>query len=123
MNIDRAVTERAVTPVRDTNLTRGEAARTGRSIMAQLPGFRTGDAVASAILTAAAPTPMAVYDRRAQHALNTHRDATDAAPTYSTTSSTTAPHTPPAGPHATSTPPCTGPAAPTVRHRRHQPSP
>jgi hypothetical protein len=39
--------------------------------MAQLPGFRTGDALASAALTAAAPTQMAVYDRRVQHALDT----------------------------------------------------
>ncbi|WP_405552063.1 TniB family NTP-binding protein [Streptomyces canus] len=65
----RAVTERAVIAVHDTALTRGQAARTGRSIMAELPGFRTGDALASAILTAAAPTRMAVYDRRIQHAL------------------------------------------------------
>lgn len=67
----RAVTERAVTAVRDTTLTRSEAARTGRSIIAELPGFRTGDALASAILTAAAPQRMAVYDQRVQHALDT----------------------------------------------------
>jgi len=67
----RAVTERAVTAVRDTTLTRGEAARTGRGIIWELPGFRTGDALASAILTAAAPQRMAVYDRRVQHALDT----------------------------------------------------
>ncbi|GAA2623848.1 hypothetical protein [Streptomyces vastus] len=67
----RAVTERAVTAVRDTALTRGEAARTGRGILWELPGFRTGDALASAVLTAAAPTRMAVYDRRVQHALDT----------------------------------------------------
>jgi hypothetical protein len=67
----RAVTERAVTVVRDTALTRSEAARTGRGIIAELPGFRTGDALASAVLTAAAPQRMAVYDRRVQHALDT----------------------------------------------------
>ncbi|MFI9568096.1 hypothetical protein [Streptomyces rishiriensis] len=67
----RAVTELAVTAVRDTALTRGQAARTGRSILADLPGFRTGDALASAILTAAAPRRMAVYNRRVQHALGT----------------------------------------------------
>ncbi|CAM5590192.1 hypothetical protein SALBM311S_03188 [Streptomyces alboniger] len=39
--------------------------------MWELPGFRTGDALASAALTAAAPTRMAVYDRRVQHALDT----------------------------------------------------
>ncbi|MER5908720.1 hypothetical protein ABT150_53710 [Streptomyces mirabilis] len=66
----RSVTERAVTAVRDTAPPRGEAARTGRAIMWELPGFRTGDALASAILTAAAPTRMAVYDRRVQHALD-----------------------------------------------------
>jgi hypothetical protein len=63
----RAVTERAVTAVRDTALTRSEAARTGRGIIAELPGFRTGDALASAAPTAAAPKRMAVYDRRVQH--------------------------------------------------------
>ncbi|MFJ8097517.1 hypothetical protein [Streptomyces griseofuscus] len=51
----RAVTERAVTAVRDTTLTRSEAARTGLGIIWELPGFRTGDALASAVLTAAAP--------------------------------------------------------------------
>ncbi|WP_458246816.1 hypothetical protein [Streptomyces sp. MAI_2237] len=67
----RAATERAVTAVRDTALTRSEAARTGRGIIAELPGFHTGDALASAVLTAAAPHRMAVYDRRVQHALDT----------------------------------------------------
>ncbi|MGC0334974.1 hypothetical protein [Streptomyces sp. SLBN-8D4] len=67
----RAVTERTVTAVRDTTLTRSEAARTGRGIIWELPGFRTGDALASAVLTAAAPKRMAVYDRRVQHALDT----------------------------------------------------
>ncbi|CAM5645502.1 hypothetical protein STAFG_0352 [Streptomyces afghaniensis 772] len=67
----RAVTERAATAARDTTLTRSEAARTGRGIIAELPGFRTGDALASAVLTAAAPQRMAVYDRRVQHALDT----------------------------------------------------
>jgi hypothetical protein len=66
----RAVTERAVTAVRDTALTRSEAARAGRSIVSELPGFRSGDALASAVLTAAAPKRMAVYDRRVQHALH-----------------------------------------------------
>lgn len=67
----RAVTERAVTAVRDTTLTASEAARAGRGIIWELPGFRTGDALASAVLTAAAPKRMAVYDRRVQHALDT----------------------------------------------------
>ncbi|MGV4988560.1 hypothetical protein ACVB8X_42300 [Streptomyces sp. NRAIS4] len=67
----RTVTERAVTAVRDTALPRSEAARTGRAIIREMPGFRTGDALASAVLTAAAPQRMAVYDRRVQHALDT----------------------------------------------------
>ncbi|MFF9337718.1 hypothetical protein ACF1AI_35765, partial [Streptomyces albogriseolus] len=67
----RAVTERAVTAVRNTTVSPSEAARTGRGIIAELPGFHSGDALASAVLTAAAPTRMAVYDRRVQHALDT----------------------------------------------------
>lgn len=67
----REVTSRAVTAVRDTTVPRSEAARTGRGIIWELPGFRTGDALASAILTAAAPHRMAVYDSRVQHALDT----------------------------------------------------
>ncbi|MGW4543594.1 hypothetical protein ACWEOP_37740 [Streptomyces chartreusis] len=67
----RSVTEQAVTAVRDTTVPRSVAARTGRGIIWELPGFRTGDALASAILTAAAPQRMAVYDSRVQHALDT----------------------------------------------------
>ncbi|MFE4801614.1 hypothetical protein ACFRFL_43320 [Streptomyces sp. NPDC056708] len=66
----RSVTERAVTAVHDTALTRSQAARTGRGIIAELPGFHTGDALASAVLTAAAPQRMAVYDRHVQHVLD-----------------------------------------------------
>ncbi|MEV5009402.1 hypothetical protein [Streptomyces sp. NPDC055692] len=66
----REVTEQAVTKVRDTTLSPGEAARAGRAIISELPGFHTGDALASAVLTAAAPQRMAVYDRRVQHALD-----------------------------------------------------
>ncbi|MGW0209212.1 hypothetical protein ACWDZ8_26595 [Streptomyces sp. NPDC003233] len=64
----RAITERAVTAVRNTTVSRSEAARTGRGIIAELPGLRTGDALAPAVLTAAAPQRMAVYD---QHTLDT----------------------------------------------------
>ncbi|MFF4828998.1 hypothetical protein ACFY20_39880 [Streptomyces sp. NPDC001312] len=60
----RKVTKQAVTKVRDTTLSPGEAARAGRAIISQLPGFHKGDALASAVLTAAAPQRMAVYDRR-----------------------------------------------------------
>ncbi|MBC2904313.1 hypothetical protein [Streptomyces cupreus] len=68
----RAVTERAVAAVRDTALPRSEAARLGRAILAdsKMPGFRKGDALASAVLTAAAPTRMAVYDERVQRSLD-----------------------------------------------------
>ncbi|MER6378738.1 hypothetical protein [Streptomyces sp. NPDC001250] len=55
---------RAVAAVRDT-------ARTGRGIIAELPGLRTGDALTSAVLTSAAPQRMAVYDLRVQRALKT----------------------------------------------------
>lgn len=40
----RAVTERAITAVRNTTVSRSEAARTGRGIIAELPGFHSGDA-------------------------------------------------------------------------------
>jgi hypothetical protein len=40
-----------------------------RALLAALPGFARGDALASALLLAAAPSRMAVYDRRAQAAL------------------------------------------------------
>lgn len=66
----RAVTERAVAAARDPALPLGEAARTARGHLAALPGFGTGDALASAVLTAAAPRRMAVYDRRVQQALD-----------------------------------------------------
>lgn len=45
------------------------AARAGRSALVTLPGFRVGDALASAVLTALAPERMAVYDRRAHSGL------------------------------------------------------
>ncbi|MFJ8755192.1 hypothetical protein ACIREO_38695 [Streptomyces sp. NPDC102441] len=65
----RAITEQAVASVRDPDLSRGEAARAGRSAISELPGFAKGDALASAILTSAAPMRMAVYDRRVQRAI------------------------------------------------------
>ncbi|MEU4095807.1 hypothetical protein [Streptomyces sp. NPDC026673] len=65
----RAVTAGAVRAVRDTDAPRGAAAREGRRALLPLPGCRHGDALASALLTAAAPDRMAVYDRRAQFGL------------------------------------------------------
>lgn len=65
----RAVTAEAVHAVRDQDAPRGASARRGRKALLGLPGCRHGDALASALLTAAAPDRMAVYDRRAQFGL------------------------------------------------------
>ncbi|MFE7445915.1 hypothetical protein ACFU7X_36325 [Streptomyces chartreusis] len=65
----RRATAAATTAVRDTSVSRRTSARAGRAALASLPGFRTGDALASAVLTAAAPDRMAIYDRRAHSAL------------------------------------------------------
>ncbi|MEV6250662.1 hypothetical protein AB0M38_31480 [Streptomyces sp. NPDC051742] len=66
----RAITEQAVASVQDLSLSRGEAAQAGRAAISELPGFVRGDALASAILTSAAPTRMAVYDQRVQRAID-----------------------------------------------------
>jgi hypothetical protein len=65
----RALTARAVDAVCDTDLPVPEAARLGRRLLSSLPGCTTGDALASALLVAAAPDRMAIYDRRAQRGL------------------------------------------------------
>lgn len=67
----RRATAAATTAARDTTRSRSSAAQAGRAALAPLPGFRTGDALASAVLTAAAPDRMAIYDRRAHSALQT----------------------------------------------------
>ncbi|MFI1655113.1 hypothetical protein ACH4ZU_09405 [Streptomyces sp. NPDC020472] len=67
----RAATGKAWEAVRDTSRPRALAAQAGRAALATLPGFHKGDALASAVLTAAAPLRMAVYDSRAQRALET----------------------------------------------------
>ncbi|MFE7215368.1 hypothetical protein ACFY0A_43085 [Streptomyces sp. NPDC001698] len=67
----RRTTAAATAAARDTTLSRSAAAQAGRADLAPLPGFRTGDALASAVLTAAAPDRMAIYDRRAHSALHT----------------------------------------------------
>ncbi|WP_405835112.1 hypothetical protein OG528_00095 [Streptomyces platensis] len=66
----RRATAAATTAARDTTLSRSTAAQAGRAALTSLPGFHTGDALASAVLTAAAPDRMAVYDRRAHSALH-----------------------------------------------------
>lgn len=58
-----------IVAARDTTHTPGEAAGAARAALTPLPGFTTGDALASALILAAAPTRMAIYDRRAHHAL------------------------------------------------------
>lgn len=65
----RALTRKAVVAVTNKSLSRPEAAAAGRAALSKLPGFKTGDALASALLLAAAPKRMAVYDRRAQAGL------------------------------------------------------
>ncbi|HEX5541856.1 MAG TPA: hypothetical protein VFX60_09870 [Micromonospora sp.] len=65
----RRATATATAAARDTTLSRSAAAQAGRAALAPLPGFRTGDALASAVLTAAAPDRMAIYDRRAHSGL------------------------------------------------------
>jgi hypothetical protein len=67
----REVTEKAVSAVNDALLPVPKAASAGRSALSPLPGFDKGDALASALLMAAAPERMAVYDRRAQAGLGT----------------------------------------------------
>ncbi|MGX1163502.1 hypothetical protein FBY31_4374 [Arthrobacter sp. SLBN-100] len=76
----RAVTTNAVKAVTDGSLTVPEAAYAGRGALTPLPGFRTGDALASALLLAAAPERMAVYDRRARAGLMTLGRTLSAAP-------------------------------------------
>ncbi|WP_328649095.1 hypothetical protein OHS58_17980 [Amycolatopsis sp. NBC_00348] len=56
----RATTARVVDAVRDPHSSTPAAAREGRRLLASLPGFTTGDALASAVLVAAAPRRMAV---------------------------------------------------------------
>ena len=65
----REITRAAVEAVRDRSLDTPEAACRGRAALSPLPGLARGDALASALLLAAAPERMAVYDRRAQSAL------------------------------------------------------
>ncbi|MFL9658771.1 hypothetical protein ACJ7VE_34250 [Streptomyces sp. PB17] len=65
----RRATATATAAVRDTTLSLSDAARAGRAALAGLPGFTRGDALASTVLTAAAPHRMAVYDRRAHAGL------------------------------------------------------
>lgn len=66
----RQTTAEAVQAVCDLNTPVVEAARAGRRALSTLPGCHHGDALASALLLAAAPERMAVYDSRAHTALH-----------------------------------------------------
>lgn len=61
----RAVTKRAFALANDKSVQVPDAAATAREALRSLPGFKTGFSLASALLLAAAPNRMAVYDRRA----------------------------------------------------------
>ncbi|MDQ1593494.1 MAG: hypothetical protein QOH40_50 [Arthrobacter pascens] len=76
----RAVTEGAVSAVNDLSLSVPKAASAGRGALSPLPGFEKGDAYASALLLAAAPLRMAVYDRRANAGLEALGRTLSAAP-------------------------------------------
>ena len=67
----REITKKAVSAVNDVSLPVPQAASDGRAALSPLPGFKTGDALASALLLAAAPERMAIYDERAQTGLET----------------------------------------------------
>src|SRR5690606_27426815 len=66
----RAATAAARQAALDPNADIETAARAARAKIWVLPGFRTGDALASAVLCALAPERLAVYDRRAHAGLS-----------------------------------------------------
>jgi hypothetical protein len=75
----REVTVRAVAAARGGEVI--EAAGDAREMLRQLPGLGRGTALASALLTAAAPTRFAVYDKRARTGLRkVELELTDDAP-------------------------------------------
>jgi len=60
-----------------------EAAGDAREMLRELPGFGRGTALTSALLTAAAPTRLAVFDKRARSGLRTvELELTDYAPRF-----------------------------------------
>jgi hypothetical protein len=66
----RRLTGPALAAVRNDSLSIADAAREDRAALLGLPGCGHGNAVPSALLTACAPTRMAVYDRRAHTGLS-----------------------------------------------------
>lgn len=65
----RDITAAAVQAARSEDLPTPDAAAAARTALSPLPGMRTGDALPSALILAAAPDRMAVYDRRARKGL------------------------------------------------------
>ncbi|WP_328383586.1 hypothetical protein OHQ88_13945 [Micromonospora zamorensis] len=65
----RGITAAAVQGARNEDLPTPDAAEVARKALSPLPGMRTGDALPSALILAAAPDRMAVYDRRAHKGL------------------------------------------------------
>jgi hypothetical protein len=63
----REITGPAVLAARTGDVT--QAAGRAREMLRPLPGFKQGTALASAVLAAAAPTRLAVFDKRAHSAL------------------------------------------------------
>lgn len=76
----RATTARALSVANDLSLPTPDAAGLARGELSSLPGLQKGDALASALLLAAAPQRMAIYDRRAQAGLGILGLALSAAP-------------------------------------------
>jgi len=61
----REITRKAVVAARDPEVDVAEAGRLARRALIKLPGADTGDAFASAMILAAAPERMAIYDYHA----------------------------------------------------------
>lgn len=77
----RKVTCRAVAAAGQSDVI--EAGGDAREMLRKLPGFGQGTALASALLTAAAPTRLAVYDKRARSGLQkVELDLTDRGPRF-----------------------------------------
>ena len=66
----RTITAVAVNAARDRTMSVPDAAAAARTALSPLDGMRKGDALASALILAAAPDRMAVYDERAHRGLN-----------------------------------------------------
>lgn len=66
----RRHTAQAVSFANDASLAVPDAAGQARGALTPLPGFGTGDALASTVCFAAAPSRLAIYDRRAHAAVS-----------------------------------------------------